>query len=308
LRPAQLIDPQEATETPDASSADVASAEDALTGGEDRTTILVVDDNAELRRLVRRQLASDYRVIESTDGREALDQIRKALPDLVISDIMMPRLDGIGLCQAIRGDPQIDFVPVVLLTARASADSRIEGLDEGADAYLAKPFNGGVLRATVANLLASRRRLRDRFAAAAALSVPGAVAEVAAADCELTAPPDADESYLQRLRLCIRSHLHDEEFSVDDLAHVMHQSRVSLYRYCKRLSEASPSDLIREERLARAAHLLANGEGSVSEVGYAVGFKSTAHFSNSFRARFGARPSEWLHSARRASTDAAVAS
>lgn len=257
---------------------------------DDRTTILVVDDNAELRRLVRRQFDDEYRVLEAADGAQALAMLSERLPDLVLSDIMMPGLDGHELCRAIRANPETDFIPVVLLTAKASADSRIEGLQDGADAYLAKPFNSGVLRATVANLIASRQRLRERFAAEAQRRAVVATEppQPLASDIEIGA---SDREYLAQVHAVIDANLHDEEFSVDDLARSVNQSRVSLYRYIKRLLDVSPSDMIREARLARASTLLAAGEGSVSEVAYGVGFKSTAHFSNSFLARFGTRPS-----------------
>ena len=145
----------------------------------DRTTVLVVDDNADLRRLVRRQLAGKYRVLEAADSEEALAALAVQLPDLVLTDVMMPGLDGYALCRAIRADPAIDFIPVVLLTAKASVDARVEGLDEGADAYLAKPFDAKVLRATIAGLIASRRRLRDRYAAAAPAAADHRVLPVA---------------------------------------------------------------------------------------------------------------------------------
>ena len=208
------------------------------------------------------------------------------LPDLVLTDVMMPGLDGYALCRAIRADPAIDFIPVVLLTAKASVEARVEGLDEGADAYLAKPFDAKVLRATIAGLIASRRRLRDRYAAAAPVIAADLPAESAPEE-----PPGADGRYLRRLREAIEARLHDEEFAVDDLARAVGQSRVSLFRHVRRLLGVSPSDVLREARLERASRLLRAREGNVSEVAYAVGFKSTAHFSNAFLARFGVRPS-----------------
>jgi signal transduction histidine kinase/DNA-binding response OmpR family regulator/ligand-binding sensor domain-containing protein len=251
----------------------------------DRTTILVVDDNADLRRLVRRQLEPTYRVDEAEDGVAALAAISRRLPDLVLSDVMMPELDGYGLCRALRADPNFDFVPVVLLTAKASADARVEGLSEGADAYLAKPFNGKVLRATVTGLLRSRRRLRDRLAAQAGASPP------ASSPAPDSVVDPADRAYLERLENAIANSLHDEDFSVDELGRLVFQSRVSLFRHVKRLLGTSPSELIRERRLERARRLLEAKEGTVSEVAYAVGFKSASHFSNSYLERFGVRPS-----------------
>src|SRR5690606_32051809 len=132
----------------------------------DRTTVLVVDDNAEIRAFVARHLEAHYRVVEAADGVEALERVAASVPDLVVSDVMMPRLDGYGLLRALRQSPETDFVPVVLLTARAAPEDRLAGLDEGADDYLEKPFQVAELQARVRNLIAQRRRLQQRFAAA----------------------------------------------------------------------------------------------------------------------------------------------
>ena len=275
-----------------------ATEEESHDPDEIRMTILVVDDHPDLRRLVRRQLEDHYRVLEMADGRQAMASIETELPDLVLSDVMMPELDGYQLCRAIRENPATNFIPIVLLTARASADSQVEGLERGADAYLAKPFNGDVLRATISGLIASRRRLRDHYAAKFAIdpssSQSAATPSTLATDDPLhpqesTQPPD--EKYLSRVHHAIETHLHDEDLSVDELAKLVYQSRVSLYRHLKRLKQGSPSDLIREARLTRAHQLLTERAGSVNEVAYAVGFKSTAHFSNSFNQRYGVRPS-----------------
>jgi DNA-binding response OmpR family regulator len=253
--------------------------------------VLVVDDNPDLRHLVRRQLENRYRVLEAVDGREALAAIAELLPDLVLSDVMMPELDGLQLCRAIRSDPATDFVPVVLLTALAETENRIGGLEGGADAYLAKPFDVAELRAVVDGLIASRRRLRDRYASQAqgSGSVPVELPPESRGEDELGFE---DRKYLERVEHTIESHLHDENLSVDDLARLVAQSRVSLYRHVKRLRGCSPSDWIRAARLERAARMLARKEGSISEVAYAVGFKSTAHFSNCFLERYGVRPSQ----------------
>jgi signal transduction histidine kinase/ligand-binding sensor domain-containing protein/AraC-like DNA-binding protein len=267
----------------------VAAYDDAT--GEDRTTVLVVDDNAEVRRLLRRQLQGSYRVLEAAGGGPALAMLARELPDLVLSDVMMPGLDGYELCHAIRGNPETDFIPVVLLTAKAAVESRIEGLRGGADAYLAKPFDANELLATIDGLIATRRRLRDRLAAETRSASPPATAIVAPRSALGTEPSAADRDYLTRLDRALDAHLHDDAFAVDELADAVGQSRVSLYRHVKRLLQVSPSDLLRDRRLAAGSRLLAAREGTVSEVAYAVGFKSTAHFSNSFLARYGVRPS-----------------
>jgi len=254
----------------------------------DRPTALVVDDHAGIRALVGDALGQDWRVVEAADGRIALDAVARRLPDIVISDIMMPRLDGIGLLRALRGDPDTDFLPIVLLTAKSSDRDRIDGLERGADAYLGKPFDRRELRAVVVGLLARQKRLEARggFVTGAAKSADRD--RPAWAGDDLTGHQRA---FVERLQSVLDERLDDEELGVDALAGALGQSRATLYRKLKECTGRSPSELIREVRLLRARLLLEQGAGSVSEVGYAVGFKSVAHFSNSFQTRFGMRPS-----------------
>lgn len=288
-----------------------------LDPGTDVTTILVADDNAEVRAYVRSHLERRYRVVEATDGREALEVARRALPDLVVSDVMMPRMDGFELCRALKSDPETDYIPVVLLTARASSDSKIEGLQEGADDYLTKPFNVRELEARVDNLIASRRRLRDRFAAAAATEkVPsgddGGLGMGPASDPALGGPrpyvisitpgivgvASADAAFLDQVRAAIEERLGDEDFDADALARAVGAGRTTLYRRLKNLLGQSPMGLIRRIRLEHASMLLERGDGAIGEIAYAVGFRSVAHFSSSFKEQYGATPSAYRRSPR----------
>jgi signal transduction histidine kinase/DNA-binding response OmpR family regulator len=248
---------------------------------EDRTTVLVVDDHAEMRAYVRRHLEPAYRVIEAADGAAALDQVRHLPPDLVVSDVMMPGLEGNALFRALREDPELDLVPVVLLTAKASAESRIEGLRDGVDDYLVKPFDPRELRARVDNLLASRKRLLERFDGKAPRSLRVS---------EIDVTP-ADEAFLARVQAKIEARLGDTELTVEALAAALGCDRSYLLRKLRALTGETPSELIRSFRLQRAEQLLRAGAGAVSEVAYTVGFKSVAHFSNAFQNRYGERPS-----------------
>ncbi|MEM6287475.1 MAG: two-component regulator propeller domain-containing protein [Bacteroidota bacterium] len=251
---------------------------------DDVTTVLVADDQADIRAFVRRHLESaGYRVVEAADGAEALDRVRQRLPDLVVSDVMMPRLDGLGLCRALRSDPETDFLPVLLLTAKAAPEDRLDGLAELCDDYLTKPFDVRELVARVDNLIALRRRIRDRFAG---MGGDGAVGE----------PPigSADDAFVASVRAAIEAGLPDDAFTVSALAEAVGMSRSHLLRKTTDLLGTPPSDLIRTARLDRAARLLAARAGTVSEVAYGVGFKSVAHFSNAFLAHTGSRPSAYL--------------
>ena len=252
----------------------------------DVTTVLVVDDQADIRAFVRRHLeGAGYRVVEAADGEEALDRVRERLPDLVVSDVMMPRLDGLGLCRALRSDPETDFVPVLLLTARAAPEDRLDGLAEHCDDYLTKPFDVRELVARVDNLIALRQRLRERFAGPSGDGAPGGRAGLAI--------ESADDVFVASVRAAIAEGLSDETFTVGALAEAVGLSRSQLFRRTTALVGASPSDLIRTARLDRATELLGARAGTVSEVAYGVGFKSVAHFSNAFLAHTGSRPSAY---------------
>ena len=249
---------------------------------DDITTVLVVDDNAEVRAYVARHLVPRYRVLQAVNGEEGIAMARQHLPDLVLSDVMMPVTDGFALCRALKSDPETAFLPVILLTARADAEDKLTGLTEQADDYLTKPFDVRELLARIANIIAMRRRLRDRFAGAP-LTIHSAPVDVA----------PADRRFLDLVRAAIEAHLGDEQFTVERLASEVAQSRGNLHRRLRELIGESPSDLIRRMRLERAAAMLEAGAGGVGEVAYAVGFKSVAHFSNAFHELHGVRPSGW---------------
>jgi len=290
-----------------------AAPRDAAAECEDAPTVLVVEDHPDVRAYVARHLRRHYRVLEAADGIQALEAMRARVPDLVVSDVAMPGMDGYALCRAIRGDPELEFVPVVLLSAAAGSESRIAGFEGGADGYLIKPFETSELLARIAQLLASRRRLRERIAHAAAAAVvygtelpgeaPAASPAPGRAEPALTAPPitlagageasAADAAFVRRLREVIESRMGDEDFEVERLAEAMGMGRTLLFQKVGELTKQTPMDLVFEHRLGRAARLLAGGEDGVGEIAYAVGFRSVSHFTHRFRQRFGVSPSAW---------------
>jgi signal transduction histidine kinase/DNA-binding response OmpR family regulator len=272
---------------PDTPDAEVAA---------ERTTVLVVEDDAEVRGYLCQHLRPLFRVIEAVDGLEGLAAVREHTPDLVVSDVMMPHMDGHALCRAIKNDPDTDFVPVVLLTARASVEHRIEGLEGGADDYLAKPFHARELLARVNNLLALRRRLRERLGEAA----PGQAAAASPAVLRPSAveATSADEQFMNRLRAVLESHLGEEDFGVQALADAMAMDRSSLYRRLSETTGEGIEAMLRRFRLERAAQLLEARSGNVGEIAYAVGFKSVSHFCKTFRDRFGVTPGAWANGER----------
>ena len=270
--PSGLLPMEWATPSRTASSANGTGTDDA------RPTVLLVDDNADIRAYMRRHLASDYRVIEAENGEEGLAHARTHTPDCIVSDVMMPVMDGVAMLQAIRNDTATDFLPVVLLTARAELDDKISGLEAGADDYLTKPFRPRELRTRIRTLIEQRMRLRERFQSEPPTPLT---------DTTPDTPP-----LLADLRQAIHDRLSDPEFTVQALAEAVGMSRSKLYRDIKDVTEHSPSDLIWEVRLQEAHRLLASGKGNVSEVAYGVGFKSVSHFTNRFRERYDEPPSK----------------
>ncbi len=249
---------------------------------QDVTTVLVVDDNSDVRAYIRSHLETSYRIAEAADGKQGISLARQLLPDLVISDVMMPGTDGYQLCRELRASPETDFIPVVLLTAKAETEHKVAGLEKGADDYVVKPFEMPELEARVANLIASRRRLRDRFS--------GRRIELHAGNLDVSS---ADATYLERIRSIIEEHLSDEMFGVTELSDLANQDRSHLYRRIRSLLDETPTDLIRRLRLERAAQLLAGQAGSVAEIAYAVGFKGVSYFCKCFRDAYGVTPSAY---------------
>ena len=243
--------------------------------GSDRPTILVVDDNADLRRFIGTLLEGEYRILSACDGREALEKATRELPDLVVSDVMMPVMDGLELCKALKGQLATSHIPVILLTAKSLEDQRAEGYDSGADAYISKPFSERVLLSRIGNLLKSRILLKEHYLETG----------------ESAARPQEND-FLSRFRALVREHLGDENLSVEQLGSDLGLSRVQLYRKVKALTGYSPVELVRITRLKAAEQLLKTTDKTVAEVAYAVGFGTPSYFSKCYKELFGHVPGE----------------
>ncbi|MFL5247229.1 MAG: response regulator, partial [Myxococcales bacterium] len=250
--------------------------------GEDVPTLLVVDDSADLRSYIRGHFAARFRVLEAADGAEGIALARIHLPDVVLSDVMMPGTDGHELVRVLRGSAETDFLSIILLTAQAGDEERLAGLERGADDYMVKPFEMRELDVRVRNLIASRRRLRDRF------STPRPQIESAEANL---AP--ADRAYVARVRTAIQAGLADPDFGVGELADAVAQDRSRLFRRVKQLLGESPSDLIRRMRVEEGERLLSEGSATVTDVAYAVGFNSLSYFCHCFQAVYGVTPAAY---------------
>lgn len=269
----------------------VSTGESAVAGGNveraaeaanEGPTVLVVEDNAGLRAWLVRHLEASYRVVEAVDGAAGLEAARRVEPDVVVSDVMMPNMDGQELLEAIRADASIAWLPVILLTAKASHESRLDGLRSGADDYITKPFDVDELLLRVQNLIASRRRLRDRLGESRRIAV--------AVPPPISQQEQAAKQFVADVQRVIEAHLDDEDFSVDAMAAALNMSRSSLYRRAQEVLGRPPMDVVWESRLDVAARWLRETDVAVNEIAYGVGFKSVPHFSRKFRERFGRSP------------------
>lgn len=247
-----------------------------------RYTVLVVEDHPEMLAFVARQLAPLYRVLTASNGAEALRVLEAEAVNLVVSDVMMPEMDGLALCDHLKSTFDYSHIPVVLLTAKTTLPSKIDGLKTGADAYIEKPFSVEYLKARVGNLLSNREKLHAAFAHSP-FARPRSMAMT-----------QADEAFLETLRQVIVANLDNAEFSLDDMAALLHMSRSSLNRKIKGVLDMTPNDYIRLERLKKAAELLREGSCKVNEVCYRVGFNTPSYFTKCFQKQFGILPKDFV--------------
>ncbi|MCP4157250.1 MAG: response regulator, partial [bacterium] len=245
---------------------------DIKPGKRDKNVVLVVEDSGDVRQYIRYTLKPDYIVEEAVDGVKGVKKAREIIPDLIISDIMMPGKDGYQLCRELKTDLKTSHIPIILLTAKADEENVIEGLETGADAYITKPFNTRILKVRIANLIEIRRRLQQELKR------------------EMTLQPvkstmsDMDKEFLKELQAVITKNITAPEFNVEELGKQLYISGATLYRKIRALSGETPTEFIRSCRLKRAAQLLRKGYGSVTEVAFEVGFTSRAYGSATYLA------------------------
>ncbi|MFC2098996.1 response regulator [Bacteroidota bacterium] len=247
---------------------------------EDSPIILVVDDSEDIRMHIRDN-TTGFNVLEAENGELGLKVALESIPDLVITDLRMPVMDGIELCKRLKENEMTSHIPVIMLTAKSSVESRLEGLETGADDYLTKPFNSKELSIRVQNLVTQRQMLRERYRKEFLL-------EPASVSVE-----SADEKFLNRTREIIEEQISDTELSVEELGKSMAMSRMQLFRKIKSLTDQSPSEYIRTIRLKRAAQLIRSGYGNLAEITYEVGFNHPSYFAKCFRDLYGVAPSEY---------------
>ena len=271
----QLVEPSSAEEVPNQARHIDELIQPYQT---DRPEVLIIDDNIDIRTYLRSVLSEKYNVSEAADGKVGLELARKIVPDIVLSDIMMPVMDGLAFCQQLKTDKAISHIPVILLTARSLDEQRAEGYEHGADAYLSKPFSLRLLLSRIDNLIESRKKLNQTWSKGVEDDEIGNISN------------EIDKSFLKQLRKIIQENLANSDLSVEQIGDEIGLSRVQLYRKVKALTGYSPVEIVRKARLTRARHLLQTTERTVSEVAYAVGFSTPSYFSKCYKDEFGENP------------------
>jgi signal transduction histidine kinase/DNA-binding response OmpR family regulator len=249
---------------------------------QDRDAILVADDHAELREFISGALQrKGYAVLTAVNGKDAAELAIKFIPSLVLSDLMMPEMDGLSLTKKLKEDERTSHIPVILLTAKNEQQSKVDGWKTGADDYLIKPFSPDELLARISNLIEQRKRLSRKFAERVLVLPPMAGVQ------------SLDDKFLARAHAVVEANLEDYTFTVERMAEEMNLSRTQLLRKLKALTDLSPNDFIKNIRLKRAAHLIRQKADTITQIGYAVGFNDQSYFSKCFKKQFGVTPSEF---------------
>ena len=284
---------QEVKETENAEKAESAAVTTDMQGKlpasarGNKAEIVIVEDEEDIQDYLKAQLASDFKIRTYPNGKVALNEILKNKPDLIISDVMMPEMDGTTLCTKLKANINTNDVPIILLTAKSREEDQLEGLQTGADAYILKPFNMEILRRTIINLLTMRRTLKNKFT--------GKESQEEKVEQRKIQTPD--DALMQRVMEVINENISDSDLSVDMIAQKVGISRVHLHRKMKELTNQTPHSFIRNIRLQQAAKLLKDGKQSITDVMYICGFSNSASFSTMFKNLYGCSPREYMQNA-----------
>ncbi|WP_299780707.1 two-component regulator propeller domain-containing protein [uncultured Formosa sp.] len=258
----------------------------------DKNKILIVEDNKELREHLKNELRNRYEIIEAVNGEEGLKKVHKHYPDLIVSDVMMPKMDGFELCKQIKSEFETCHIPIILLTARALEEDRIEGYKTGADGYLGKPFNMRVLKARISNLLETKRVLREKFSKLGAV-IPSK---------EVT-NNSIDEAFLEKTTKIILDNISDSDFKLEHLLKEVGIGRSQFYRKIQNITGQNPSNFIRTIRLKYASELLLKDVNTIKEVTHMSGFNSAAYFGKTFKELYNMTPSEYVEKHKKESSE-----
>jgi signal transduction histidine kinase/ligand-binding sensor domain-containing protein/DNA-binding response OmpR family regulator len=269
-------------------ASNTAGVKPAMVPGLEKLTVLLVEDNDDFRQYLKRNLECIYKIIEASDGKEGWQKAISSHPDVIVSDISMPNMDGIELSRKIKADKRVSHVPIILLTALTEDAYQLKGLETGASDYLTKPFSFDILNIKIRNLILLNHRLRETYTRRLNIDMPAQEVQ------------SADEQLLLKITLFIEANLDSSQLSVEELARHVYMSHASLYRKVLDLTGEAPVEFIRSVRLNKAAELLERSDMKIAEIGYAVGFTTPNYFTRAFKAKFNLSPSEYVHSKRKA--------
>lgn len=247
-----------------------------------KPTIVVADDHEDIVEFIADDLSADYKTLKAANGREVMSLLNDHIVHLIVSDIMMPFVDGYELCRIIKSNVEYSHIPIILLTAKNTLQSKIKGLEEGADAYIEKPFSPAHLHAQIQSLLSNRNKVKEFFARSPLVHI------------NTMAYGKADALFLEQINEIINDNITNDNLDVEYLARQMNMSRPTLYRKIEAVSELTPNDLINITRLKKAAELLCEGRYRMYEVAYMVGYSSQTHFGRNFQKQFGMTPTEYV--------------
>ncbi len=247
----------------------------------EKPLLLVVEDEPDLRTFIISIFKNDYRIAEAENGKIGVEKALSQIPDLIISDIMMPELDGIQLCNSLKSNELTSHIPIILLTAKVGEENEIEGIKTGADAYITKPFNSEKLKVWVEKLIENRRQLQRYFSKTLSINPELAITST-------------ESDFLKRLQTVLDEHITDSEFTSDGFGKLMLMSRTQLHRKLKAITGMSASEFIRSQRLKLAIGLLKESDASISEIAYQVGFNTPSYFGKCFKETYGCTPNEYI--------------
>lgn len=282
----------------DTATEHVGSQLSSFTGNEEenlnreRETILIVEDNRELRFFIRTIFAQYFNVIEAENGNSGLDKSKKYMPDIIISDVMMPEKDGIEMARELREEMTTSHIPIVMLTAKSTIESKIEGMELGVDDYITKPFSAAYLKARIFNLLEQRKKLQALYCASL---LPSSTEQQPEETEKVTAPPLSpnDRKFMDKVMETIEKHLDNGDLTVEDIANEVNMSRSVFFKKLKTLTGLSPVEFLREIRMKRAAQLIETEEYNMAQIAYMVGLNDSHYFSKCFKQQYGMTPTEY---------------
>ena len=248
---------------------------------ENNVLVLIIEDNKDMRTYIRSELEFSYRIIEAEDGVDGFIKAKEYIPDIIISDVMMPRMDGITLLKKLKKNDKTNHIPIILLTARHSEEHIIEGFESGVDEYIAKPFNSSILRARIENLLANRQLLWEKFQKSQNIQ-------------EIPASPHSE--YIEKITNIVTAHISDPEFGVETFASILNMTTGQLSRKIRAIINTTPYNFIVEVRMRKAAVLLAEKEKNIAEIAFETGYQEQSNFTRAFTKFYGKTPSQYIKS------------